>query len=59
MALTQFGYADARTVFPCLDQINLKATFITTIAHTDKYFALSNMPIASTSNEYVKAQDIL
>lgn len=41
---------DARKAYPCFDEPALKISYTTTLIHQDKYHALSNMDIKSTTN---------
>lgn len=45
LATSKFQPTDARRAFPCFDEPNLKATYITTLVHDKKYIALSNMDV--------------
>ncbi|ELU05065.1 hypothetical protein CAPTEDRAFT_184807 [Capitella teleta] len=48
LAASQLQSIDARKVFPCLDEPDLKAEFLVTITHSPAYTALSNMPMSSS-----------
>lgn len=45
MILSQFGKIAARELFPCWDHPSFKATFDISVIHSQKYTALSNMPL--------------
>lgn len=45
LASSQLQVADARKVFPCFDEPDLKARFTVSIIYPPGYVALSNMPI--------------
>ncbi|KAF2232098.1 hypothetical protein EV356DRAFT_505714 [Viridothelium virens] len=55
MFSTQFESSDARRVFPCWDEPNLKATFDVTIELPEDQIALSNMPEKSSTRSTKKA----
>jgi aminopeptidase N len=42
---TQFAPNEARSVFPCYDEPDIKAVFALEILHGKIYHAISNMPI--------------
>ncbi|KAM3957251.1 aminopeptidase N [Aphomia sociella] len=48
---TQFEAIYARKGFPCFDEPMYKATYAITIGHHRDYTAVSNMPLAVSSNE--------
>lgn len=48
LATSKFQPTDARRAFPCFDEPNLKAHYVTTLVHDTKYIALSNMNVSST-----------
>ncbi|XP_071830181.1 glutamyl aminopeptidase-like [Apostichopus japonicus] len=50
LATSKFQPTDARRAFPCFDEPNLKATYITTLVHDKKYIALSNMDVESETD---------
>ncbi|XP_014782358.2 aminopeptidase N [Octopus bimaculoides] len=47
LASSQLQAADARKVFPCFDEPDLKARFTVSIIYPPGYVALSNMPIVN------------
>ncbi|KAK3594679.1 hypothetical protein CHS0354_016345 [Potamilus streckersoni] len=49
LAASQLQSTDARKVFPCFDEPDMKATFSVTIIHQTGFRALSNMPPESTT----------
>ena len=46
---TQFEATDARRMFPCWDEPAFRATFALTATTPSKWKALSNMPVASST----------
>ncbi|XP_013391589.1 aminopeptidase N [Lingula anatina] len=45
IAVSQLQAVDARKIFPCFDEPDMKANFTVTIQHTQDYKAISNMPL--------------
>ncbi|GAB1599810.1 glutamyl aminopeptidase-like [Argonauta hians] len=59
LASSQLQVADARKVFPCFDEPDLKAQFTVSIVYPPGYVALSNMPIVNQtkiSDEWMRNQ---
>lgn len=55
MVATNFNPTNARKVFPCFDEPQLKATFDITIQHPIGSFALANTKEAvSEINDFIK-----
>ncbi|XP_071548141.1 aminopeptidase N-like [Panulirus ornatus] len=50
IAVTQFWATNARRVFPCFDEPEMKATFTLYIAREGNMTALSNMPLVATTS---------
>jgi aminopeptidase N len=48
-AATKLSSGNARQVFPCFDEPELKAPFEISVAKNDRKMALSNMPIKFNS----------
>lgn len=46
-AATKMAPSNARRVFPCFDEPELKASFEISVARTSRMTALSNMPVKS------------
>lgn len=50
MAVTQLEPTMARYMFPCFDEVNMKATFNITVVHRPIHVALCNTKLISTQN---------
>lgn len=50
LAVTQFQGIAARQMFPCFDEVDLKATFDVTVVSKPPSVTLSNMPVISTTD---------
>jgi aminopeptidase N len=48
-AATKLSSGNARRVFPCFDEPDLKALFEISVAKNDRRMALSNMPVKFNS----------
>ncbi|KAK7584264.1 hypothetical protein V9T40_005227 [Parthenolecanium corni] len=49
--VTQLGIADARSIFPCFDQIYMKAKFKIFLKHSEHFMAFSNTEKKNTETE--------
>ena len=50
LSASQLQSIDARRVFPCFDEPDMKARFSVSIAHQRGFTALSNMPLVASTN---------